>query len=497
MNASYLTVAIPYVNASPHLGYAYELVLADIHARACRLDGIATRFLGGTDDYSLKNVLAAESAGEPTQQFVDRHADRFEALAGPLDLSFDDFIRTSVDQRHEPAVHRLWRAVDAAGDLYRRSYEGEYCVGCERFYSPDELHDGRCPEHDRPVEHVAEENWFFRLSRHQAHLDHLISSGAVRVSPPAFEREVLAFIRSGLDDISVSRSVERARGWGVPVPGDPAQVVYVWFDALTNYLSALGFGDLGSDDFDAWWTRADERTHVVGKGILRFHAVYWLAFLASAGLPQPTHIRVHPYLTIEQQKLSKSSGPVVDPSHLAHLYGTDALRWWFARDVAESVDTDFTVERLIARANEDLAAGIGNVTNRIATLIHRFRHGQAPAAGTPLDQLAHLPSLVRQDLRRFELRAAAQKVVGGVAVLNQHLERTAPWQVAKARGRGDQLDEVLGCQLASALVIAEAVEPITPQLADRLRHQLSGPTLPPAVPVVPRLEEVAPPSPDL
>ncbi|MBA3268842.1 MAG: methionine--tRNA ligase, partial [Acidimicrobiia bacterium] len=322
MTTNFLTVAIPYVNAEPHLGYAYELVLADIHARASRLDGAATWFLGGTDDYSLKNVLAAEDAGVPVREFVDAHAKRFEALRGPLDLSFDDFIRTSVDPRHIPAVRRLWATAAENGDLYKQPYSGDYCVGCERFYAPDELDDDRCPEHLRPVERVEEENWFFRLSRYQDQLIDIIDSDSLRITPAPFRNEVLAFLQSGLDDISVSRSNERARGWGVPVPDDPSQVIYVWFGALTNYISSLDYGTSADGQYRRWWNEADERCHVIGKGILRFHAVYWPAFLLAAGEPLPTHIRVHPYLTLGQLKLSKSTGTSVDPSHIASTYGT-------------------------------------------------------------------------------------------------------------------------------------------------------------------------------
>lgn len=273
MARTYVTVAIPYVNAAPHLGYAYELVQADVFARSRRRVSDEVRFLGGTDDYSLKNVLAAAAAGSSTRAFVDRNAARFEELARTLRISFDDFIRTSADPRHAPAVERLWHACAANGDLYRRTYEGEYCVGCERFYDPSELVHGQCPEHGTPTERVAEENWFFRLSRYQEQVERTIVSGALAVQPEPFRQEVLAFVRGGLEDISVSRSVERARGWGIGVPDDPSQVVYVWFDALANYISALRFGEVESDAYRRWWIESDERIHVVGKGILRFHAV--------------------------------------------------------------------------------------------------------------------------------------------------------------------------------------------------------------------------------
>jgi methionyl-tRNA synthetase len=492
VTTNYLTVAIPYVNAEPHLGYAYELVLADIHARATRLDGADTRFLGGTDDYSLKNVIAAEDAGVSVRDMVDRNAERFEALRTPLDVSFDDFIRTSSDPRHIPAVHRLWNAALDNGDLYKQPYAGDYCVGCERFYAPDELDDGRCPEHLRPTERIEEENWFFRLSRYGDRLIDLIESDGVRITPTPFRNEVLAFLRAGLDDISVSRSHERARGWGVPVPNDPSQVVYVWFDALANYISALDYGHPGSDAYQRWWIDADDRCHVIGKGILRFHAVYWPAFLLSAGEPLPTHIRVHAYLTVGRLKLSKSTGTRLDPTQVASTYGADALRWWFCRDVAESVDTDFTAERLVTRANEDLAGGVGNVISRIVSLVHRHRGGTPPVAdAAPLEAVADLPERTRRLIRAFELRRAAQAIVDAVGALNRNLEDTAPWKLAKDPTAGRELDTVLSRQLATAQVIAEALLPIAPTLAARARRQLTAePTLLPLEPLTARVDVV-------
>ncbi|HEX6236121.1 MAG TPA: methionine--tRNA ligase [Acidimicrobiales bacterium] len=499
MPTTYVTVAIPYVNAAPHLGYAYELVQADIYARARRLAGDRVRFLGGTDDHSLKNVLAAEAAGVPTRDFVDDHAARFAALAQPLGLSFDDFIRTSADPRHAPAVQRLWRACAERGDLYEHAYQGQYCVGCEQFYGPGELERGRCPEHGSPTERIAERNWFFRLSSYQDHVERLISSGELAVRPRPFAEEVLAFVRRGLDDISVSRSVGRARGWGIRVPGDATQVVSVWFDALTNYLSALGFGDPGSDDHRRWWLDADHRVHVIGKGILRFHAVYWPAFLASAGQPAPTRIQVHPYLTVEGRKLSKSGAHAAGPAEIVGRYGTDPLRWWFARDVGALADTDFSAERLVARADEDLANALGNVVNRIATLVHRTRGGRVPepspaAGGAPLAAVRGLEQEVADAIADFDLRGATRRIVDAVATLNRDLEATRPWEVARAgddgdRGRQGELDALLARHVATARRIARAARPIVPDLAARLAHQLGGDgrDLPTPIPAVARL----------
>jgi methionyl-tRNA synthetase len=477
---TYVTVAIPYVNARPHLGYAYELVLADVYARTRRRAGDTVRFLGGTDDYSLKNVLAAEAAGVPIRQFVDEHGSRFQCLAEPLSLSFDDFIRTAADERHAPAVERLWRACAATGDLYKRAYEGDYCVGCEQFYTAADLVGGLCPEHGTPTERVAEDNWFFRLSAYQDHLERLVGSGELVIQPEPFRQEVLGWLRRGVEDISVSRSVARARGWGIGVPDDPSQVIYVWFDALTNYIRSLRFGDPQSDEYRRWWLESDERVHVIGKGILRFHALYWPAFLASAGQPPPSRIQVHPYLTVGGEKLSKSGRTTAEPARIAADFGTDALRWWFARDVGPVADTDFTVERLIARANEDLANGLGNVTNRVVTLIHRYREGLLPqVTAEPLDAARDLDGHVRRALVDFDLRRAAQLISDAVTALNRDLEASQPWVIARAEAGGTpaagrKLDALLVRHLLSARAIASAATPIVPGLVARLLDQLGN-----------------------
>lgn len=493
MASTYLTVSIPYVNAAPHLGYAYELVLADVAARARRAGG-PVRFLGGTDDHSLKNVLAAQAANRPTALFVAEHAARFAELRGSLAISFDDFIRTSTDPRHAPAVARLWTRVAERGDLYRRRYRGQYCVGCEQFYTDAELLDGCCPEHGVPTEPVEEENWFFRLSAYQDRLETAIASGELQIAPTAYRAEALAFVRGGLADISVSRSARRARGWGIAVPGDPEQVIWVWFDALTNYLSALDYGQANSQSYRRWWLDAAARVHVIGKGILRFHAVYWPAFLAAAGEPWPTRIQVHPYLRIDGAKISKSSGGSLDPIGLADEYGLDALRWWFARDVQPAADTDFRLDRLVERTNQDLAGGFGNTVSRITALVHRYRDGVAPDADGPV--LDAVDSAIRQTndaLADFDLRRASQILLDGLGALNRDIEATAPWKLAVEPDLGGTFERVVARHLASARAIATALTPIVPDLAARLRRQLGAPgrPLPPQATAQHRLADPA------
>jgi methionyl-tRNA synthetase len=470
----YVTTAIPYVNGDPHLGHALELVQADVLARHRRLRGDDVRYLTGTDDNALKNVDAADAAGVPVARFVAEKGQRFVDLAGTLQLSADDVIRTSTDPRHRPGVERLWRACVDAGDLYECDYEGLYCTGCEAFLAPAELVDGRCPEHPEPPERVAERNWFFRLSRYQDTLLDLIESGRLRIVPEHRRNEVVAFVSGGLEDISVSRTQERAHGWGIPVPGDSGQVIYVWFDALANYVTALETGQ----DYRDWWCESDERLHVIGKGILRFHAVYWPAILLSAGRPLPTTIFVHDYLTVGGRKLSKSLGAAFDPVSVVERYGADALRWWFVRDVPRNGDADFREEPVGARANE-LADGLGNLVNRTIALVSRHgRNGFGSAASVrvreaaPLQALVGaLPGAIDDALRDVDLRAAAAALWAVVSEANRFVSATRPWELARA---GDpRLEAVLVAQLAACSAVARELQPFLPVAAQRIQTALA------------------------
>jgi methionyl-tRNA synthetase len=496
----YVTTAIPYVNARPHLGFALEIVQADTLARHRRRRGDELRFLTGTDDNSLKNVQAAEAQGVPVRELVDRYATAFAGLRERLDLSFDDFIRTSSDPRHRAGVERLWRACADAGDLYRKQYEGLYCVGCEQFFTPVELRDGLCPEHGIQPQPVAEENWFFRLSRYQERLRDLIASGALRIEPPSRRNEVLALIDGGLEDFSVSRSRSRARGWGIDVPDDSDQVIYVWWDALGNYISALGYGS-GSDDYRRWWVESDHRVHVIGKGILRFHAVYWPAMLLSAGEPLPTGILVHDYLTVDGQKLSKSSGNAVDPAPLAERFGSDAVRWWLLREVARGGDTDFTIERLTARADGDLANGFGNLVNRVVSMVHRYRDGRVPAGGLlapgaePLTAACEqAPERIDQALAVGDFRRATAALWAIVEEGNRYVETVRPWALARAERGGDaaageRLDGVLGGLVSACQLLAGELAPFLPSAAARIAAQCdtSSGRLPRVAPLLRRI----------
>jgi methionyl-tRNA synthetase len=494
MTSSYITTTIPYVNARPHLGHALELVQADVLARHRRSRGERVRFQAGTDDNSLKNVLAAQAAGVGVQEFVDANAAAFTGLAGPLSLSVDDVIRTSSDPRHRAGVERLWRACAASGDLYRRHYEGLYCVGCEQFYPTAELAGGRCPDHGTVPDLVAEENWFFRLSRYAAPLRALIADGTIRVEPAERRNEALALIDGGLADFSVSRSTERARGWGIPVPGDPGQVIYVWWDALGNYLTALGYAGDGAD-LARWWTGASRRVHLLGKGVLRFHAIYWPAILLSAGEAVPTDLFVHSYLTDNGRKISKSGGAAADPYDLAAAYGTDAVRWWLLREVPRGADADFTVGRLVGRANDELANGLGNLVNRVIALIHRYLGGHGPAATSStrdaaLDEAAgNAPAAIAGALDDFDFRRATDAVWRIADEANRYVNRARPWELAKA-GRTAELAGVLSSLLSACQAIGTDLAPFLPDAAARITRQCTQDAaglLPPPAPLLPRI----------
>jgi len=521
----YLSTTIPYVNSHAHIGHALELVQADVLARHHRRIGDDVRLQSGTDDNSLKNVLAAAEEGISTRELVQRNADAFASLREHLSLSFDDFIRTSSDPRHRPGVERLWRACEASGDLYRKGYEGLYCVGCEQFYTESELVEGNCPEHGVPPQPIAEENWFFRLSKYASQLRDEIVSGRLRIEPASRRNEVLGFIDGGLEDFSVSRSVARARGWGIGVPGDPTQVIYVWWDALGNYITSLGYGT-GSQDYQRWWTEADQRVHLVGKGVLRFHAVYWPAILLSAGEPLPTMIFVHDYLTVDGRKIGKSTGSGAgnDPVELTGTYGVDAVRWWLLRDVPRVGDADFTVDRLIGRANEDLANGLGNLVNRVVSLVHSSRDGViraarpagtsrwlAAAAGSSqsgsaagqdwpddavglLAAIERAPAAVSTALADFDFRAATGAIFEIVEQANRYVDATQPWHLARAERAGDaaagaRLDAVLGALVAACQILAAQIWPFAPDLAARVAAACSdcAGVLPEPRPVFPRI----------
>ncbi|MDP2624109.1 MAG: methionine--tRNA ligase [Actinomycetota bacterium] len=471
----YLTTPIYYPNDRPHIGTAYTTLVADAVARYWRLVGEEVYSVTGTDEHGLKIAREAEEQGMAPQEWVDHIVERFHETWALLDMSFDDFIRTTED-RHRATVQAMFQKWHQAGDTYLGRYEGWYCVRCEAYYTESELIDGNCPWHGTPVEIHAEENWFFRLSKYaQPLLDH-IAANPEFVVPETRRNEVIGFIEQGLDDISISRATLK---WGIPLPWDEAQVAYVWFDALINYVSAAGY----SDDPDRFTRQWPAWAHLVGKDIIRFHAIFWPAMLMSAGLPLPRQVAVHGHLLVGGEKLSKSNATQILPQELVETVGTDGYRHHFLRDVSFGPDSNFSWEGMVDRYNADLANDLGNLANRVLHLAEMFRDGKVPARadhGRPEEQaLAAAAAEAAGSLRHYEqfkTKQAIDGVWGLFAAANGFVEATEPWHLDSRDP--DRLDEVLNAALEALRVGAVLVSPSMPGAARRLWDKLGLPGRP-------------------
>lgn len=431
-NKYFISTAIPYVNSDPHIGFALELIQADVLARYQRLLEKDVFFVTGTDENALKNAQAAEKAGEDVNKFVEKHAKKFQELTEVLDISKNDFIRTT-EERHIKGVQKLWKACKPE-DIYKKGYKGLYCVGCEEFKTQKDLIEGVCPEHRTKPEEVEEENYFFKLSKYEKELFRLIESGELKITPASRKNELLEFIKGGLEDFSISRSRERAKNWGISVPGDDSQIMYVWFDALTNYINVLGYG---TDDarFNEYWTNGST-AHLVGKGITRFHAIYWPAMLLSAGLTLPKEIFVHGYVTVDGEKISKSIGNVIDPFKVAEKYGVDAVRHFLLREIPSGEDGDFSYKKLEDRYNGDLANGLGNLVQRTVTLIENNLAGELIYKPDLIDKevknkIDELFKEYIKNLDSFLLHEASGRTWDLVGFANKYIDEKKPWAVVK------------------------------------------------------------------
>lgn len=461
----FISTSIPYVNGVPHVGHALEFVEADIIARYRRLMGDEVFFLSGTDDNSLKNVLKAEESGEAVQVYVRRLAGVFKDLEKKLSLSNDYFIETSADMRHAPGAQKLWQAALAQGDIYKKEYEGIYCVGCEEFKTEKDLVEGRCPEHPNALpEVIKEENYFFKLSNYQERLLALIESGEIEIVPESRKNETLAFIRGGLEDFSISRSRARARDWGVSVPNDADQVMYVWYDALANYITALGYAE-NEENFQKFWTKGEERMHVIGKGINRFHAVYWPAMLLSAGVTLPSKIFIHGYITAPGgQKMSKSLGNVVDPFEVIQEFGSEAARYFFARHIHPFEDSPMDMSRIKEAYNANLANGLGNLVARIMKLAETHLEA-APAIPENT-----IPDNFKEALDSFAINEAADIVWRHISDLDERIQKEQPFKVIKEdKEKGAEMIRRLAVDLYT---IAYMLNPIMPETAEKIKQAI-------------------------
>ena len=471
----YVTTAIDYVNGSPHLGHAYEKTGADALARFHRQRGHDVFFLTGTDENSDRNVDAAKREGISTQAFVDRNAGEFRRLCDAYQISQDRFIRTSIDDDHKRGVQEFVRRWIANGDVYPSTYEGLYCRGCEAFYDEGELVDGKCPQHPtRPdyLQRVREENYFFRLSKYEQALKDLYARDPDFTVPDTRRNEVLGWLERGLKDISVSRG--RSLEWGIAWPGEPGHTVYVWFDALINYVTGVGFG---TDEklFAAWWP-CD--VHVIGKDISRFHCIYWPAMLLAAGVPLPKRVHVHGFLENSGGRLSKSSGNVMDPFAFVEEWGVDAARYLLLREAPFDKDSPISADSFAKRFNADLANDLGNLLSRVTTMVDRYCGGRVPgpserSSEKAVRERAEL-TLREHDAAAAELRFAdaLASVFALVEEANRHFQRTQPWQLSKDATKKDEVDGALYAGLEALRVAAYLLYPYMPNVSARICEQL-------------------------
>jgi methionyl-tRNA synthetase len=473
---TYVTTTIPYVNARPHVGFALELAQADVIARYQRLTGHDTRLQTGTDENAFKNVVAARERGITPEELVAQNSSLFRGLAEALEVSADDFVRTS-EPRHTAAVQHFWSSL-TQDDIYLDSYSGAYCIGCEDFLLAQDLVDGRCPDHGTVPEEVHERNYFFRLSRYQDRLDRLISTDEIRVFPETRKNEILAFIRRGLHDISVSRDAARAGGWGIRVPDDPSQVVYVWIDALINYLTGLGFGK--GAEWQGRWNDDVLKIHAIGKNVWKFHAIYWPALLLSAGLPLPNQIVIHGFLTENGRKISKSLGNTIDPFGCIDEFGAEAVRYYLLRILPPFVDSDFRVERLRLVYNSDLANDLGNLVSRLTTLCVRagYRHYQGEDA-------PRAPAGYHEALGAYLFDRALETLWSIVAAANKDIDRAAPWSALKS-GRQESTHPKLQEWLGELHRLGHWLAPFMPTTAKTILGVIGEHPIQPSAPLFPR-----------
>jgi methionyl-tRNA synthetase len=468
----YLTTPIYYVNATPHLGHAYTTIVGDAMVRWRRLVGDRVWFLTGTDEHGDKIAQAAAAAGIPPDAYADRISAAFRETWARLGITHDDFIRTT-EPRHAAVVQKILQALWDAGDIYLGKYGGQYCYGCERFYTEKEIVDGKCPDHQTPLTYIEEENYFFKMSRYQSWLLETNEQQPELIRPERYRNEILGFLREPLQDLSISRPRTRLE-WGIPLPFDDKYVTYVWFDALINYVSALG--GPGEVQFETFWPHVQ---HLIGKDILKPHAVYWPCMLKAAGLPIFTRLNVHGYWRIGGGKMSKSVGNVVEALALTDKYGNDAFRYFVMREMVFGLDADFSEEAFVGRLNADLANDLGNLAARASTLLVSFAGGvvpAAPASAEPAGDLAAAFGTMLQDVHaamdEFAFQRALAAIWEFVGAVNRYVDASQPWALAKRPAERARLEAVL-YSLAQALHgLGIVLAPFVPDAAGKMRSAL-------------------------
>ncbi|MEX0649738.1 MAG: methionine--tRNA ligase [Candidatus Andersenbacteria bacterium] len=450
----YITTPIYYVNSAPHIGSAYTTIAADVLARYHRKKGDDTFLLTGTAEHGTKIAFSAEKAGKSPQEFTNENAQKFKLAWEKLDISYDDFIRTT-EARHEAAVILFFEKLKESGQIYEGEYEGLYCVGHEAFVKEADLtEDGLCPDHNTAPEKVKEQNWFFKLSDYGQVLKERIESGELQVEPESRRNEVLSFINQGLEDIAISR---RNVPWAIPLPWDKDQTIYVWLDELFNYCSAIGYGQ-DQEKFHKYWP-AD--VHVVGKDIIKFHCIIWPALLLAINEELPRKVFAHGFFTVDGQKISKSLGNAIDPVQLVEEYGSDAVRYFVLRDIPFGSDGDFSHERFKNRYNADLANGLGNLTSRALNMIEKFTPGLEQGSPLPAE-LAEKLTYIDGYIEALAFDKALTEIWEVIAWADQLIETTKPWELAKA-GQQDKIQDILAQLLTALETVNEKTAPFMPK----------------------------------
>jgi methionyl-tRNA synthetase len=472
VTAFYLTTPIYYVNDRPHLGHAYSTIVADAMARYRRVAGDDVWFLTGTDEHGDKIAQAAAKAGVTPQAMADQNSAAFRATWQALGIQYSDYIRTT-EARHQKVVQAILQKLWDAGEIYLGKYGGHYCYGCERFYTEKEIVDGKCPDHLTPLTWVEEENYFFKMSKYQSWLIDHIERHPDFVRPERYRNEVLGFLRDPLTDLSISRPRRRLE-WGIPMPFDDKYVTYVWFDALINYVSALG--GPGDSRFEKFWPHVQ---HVIGKDIVKPHAIYWPCMLKAAGISLYRHLNVHGYWTLGGHKISKSVGNLVEALALKEKYGNDAFRYFVLREMVFGLDADFSEEAFVGRLNADLANDLGNLVSRATTLIVNLGQGVVPERGTTTaaeEAVAAAFAKAKTDvagaMEEFAFHRALASIWEFVGVVNRYVDATQPWALAKDPAKKDRLAAALSTLAESLTVLGIMLTPFLPDAAAKIRGAL-------------------------